>query len=384
MIHTAKTVGTLQAVAMLVGMALFLWSTGLPTLFRTAEAASITSASDTLSSSAPSLASNHTVAFTSPNGMAAGQTIQITFPVGFTLPSLGVEDFDLTASGTEQTLSGSNGTGIWGVSTSSQIITFTSPSNVSQASSTAFSIEIGTNALSGGTGDSQITNPSSTTTTYVIDIAGSMPDSGQVRVAIVDQVNVSASVDTSLTFTVSGVNASSSVNSSPTTTGATTTSNTLPFGTLSIGQSKVLAHDLAVTTNAASGYTVTVVQTGPLQSTTGATIDGFVNGSNTNTPTGWQGPSGLIADTATYGHWGITSSDASVTPRTAAGNNFGSDQWVSPSTSPIAIMGHNGPSDGSTSGIGTARIGYQAQITALQEAGDDYTTTLRYVATPVF
>jgi hypothetical protein len=383
MIHTAKSVGILQAVAMTVGLALFLWSTGLPTLFRTAEAASITNASDTLSSSAPSLASNHTFAFTSPNGMASGQTIEITFPAGFTLPALGVEDFDLTASGTEQTISSSNGSGVWGVSTSSQIITFTSPSNVGQASSTAFVIEIGTHALSGATGDSQIVNPSATTS-HAIDIAGTMPDSGQVRVAIVNQVIVSASVDTSLTFSVTGVASGQTVNGSPTTTSTTTTSTALPFETLGINSSRVLAHDLAVTTNASQGYTVTVVTTGALQSTTGATIDGFINGSNTNTPSAWQGPSALIADTATYGHWGITSEDASITPRTAAGNNFGSNQWVAPSTSPIAIMGHNGPADGSTAGIGAARIGYQAQISALQEAGDDYTTTLRYIATPVF
>ncbi len=381
MIHTVRSVGILQAVAMTVGVALFLWSTGLPTLFRTAEAASITSASDTLSNSAPSLASNHTIAFTSPNGMNAGQSIQLTFPAEFTLPALGVEDFDLTASGTVQTISSTNGSGIWGVSTSSQTITLTSPSNVGQASSTAIIIYIGTNATTSGTGDSQIVNPSATTS-YAIDIDGSMPDSGQVRVAIIDQVTVSASVNTSLTFTVSGVNSSSTVNGSPTTTAATTTNTTLPFGTLGINTSKVLAHDLAVTTNASAGYTVTVVETGALQSTTGAVIDGFINGSNTNTPTAWTAPTGLIADTATYGHWGITSSDATITAR--VGNDFGSDQWVAPSTTPIAIMGHNGPSDGSTAGIGVARIGYQAQITALQEAGDDYTTTLRYVATPVF
>jgi hypothetical protein len=99
MIHTAKSVGILQAVAMTVGVALFLWSTGLPTLFRMAEAASITSASDTLSNSAPSLASNHTFAFQVESGMTAGQTMTITFPAQFTLPALGVEDFDLTASG---------------------------------------------------------------------------------------------------------------------------------------------------------------------------------------------------------------------------------------------------------------------------------------------
>ncbi len=380
MIHTAKTVGILQAVAMTVGLALFLWSTGLPTLFRTAEAASITSASDTLSSSAPSQASNHTFAFTTPNGMTAGQTIAITFPAGFTIPALGVEDFDLTASGTEQTISSSNGSGVWGVSTSSQIITFTSPNNVGQASSTAFVIEIGTHALAGATGNTQIVNPAATMS-YAIDIDGTMPDSGQVRVAIVAQVTVSASVDTSLTFTVSGVNSSSTVNGSPTTTSATTTSTALPFGTLGINSSKVLAHDLAVITNASQGYTVTAVTTGALQSTTGATIDGFINGSNTNTPAAWVGPSGLIADTATYGHWGMTSSDTSVLARSS---QFGSDQWVSPSTTPIAIMGHNGPADGVAAGSGTARIGFQAQISALQEAGDDYTTTLRYIATPVF
>ncbi len=155
----------------------------------------------------------------------------------------------------------------------------------------------------------------------------------------------------------------------------------LPFGTLAAGTSRVIAQDLAVTTNASNGYTVTVVETQDLQSSTGATIDGFVNGSDTNTPTAWQGPSAVLADNDTYGHWGITSSDAAVSARTA---QFAADQWVAPSTTPIAVMGHTGPADGSTPGTGTARIGYQAQISALQEAGDDYTTTLRYIATPTF
>ncbi len=47
-------------------------------------------------------------------------------------------------------------------------------------------------------------------------------------------------------------------------------------------------------------------------------------------------------------------------------------------------MGHTGVADGLTAGIGTARIGYQVQISALQEAGDDYSTELRYIATPTF
>ncbi len=40
--------------------------------------------------------------------------------------------------------------------------------------------------------------------------------------------------------------------------------------------------------------------------------------------------------------------------------------------------------DGVTDDIGAAQVGYQIQITALQEAGDDYSTTLTYIATPTF
>ncbi len=380
MIHTANTVRTLQAVAMSVGLALLLWSTGLPTLFHFAEAASITSASDTLSNSAPGLPSNHTIAFQVESGMAAGETIEITFPAQFTIPGLMDDtDIDISASGTNQTVAAVNGSGQWGAVFGGQVLTLTSPSNVGQASDTPMIIKIGTNATGG---DQQITNPSATTTSYAISIGGTMPDSGQVRVAIVDQVLVSASVDTSLTFTVSGVNSSSTVNGSPTTTIATSTPTTLPFGTLPIGVSRTLAHDLAVTTNAAAGYTVTVEQTGNLQSTTGATIDGFIDGTNVTTPTAWQAPSGAIANPNTYGHWGLTSSDGTTTRDLA--DEFGPDEWVSGSTTPIVIMGNSGPADGTTQGYGAARIGYQVQISALQEAGDDYSTTLRYIATPTF
>jgi hypothetical protein len=366
---------------MVVGIAVFLWSTGLPTLFRFAEAASITSASDTLSSSAPSLASNHTIAFELETPMTLGQTIQLTFGAGFTLGLLDEDDVDILVNGTSSsTQPTTNGAATWGVATTTTTITLQAPTDMGVASGTPIVIRIGTNAVDFGTGAAQIINPSSTTTSHAIDIGGTMTDTGQVRVAIVDQVLVSASVDTSLTFTVSGVNSSSTVNGSPTTTVATTTSNSLPFGTLPQNQSRILAHDLTVVTNASQGYTVTVEQTGALQSTTGAIIDGFIDGSNTVTPAAWQGPSALIADTATFGHWGLTSTDGTTTRSL----EFGADQWVSGSTTPIVIMGHTGPADGSTAGVGSARIGYQAQISALQEAGDDYTTTLRYIATPTF
>ena len=381
MIHTAKSVRTLQAVAMTVGIALFLWSTGLPTIFRFAEASSITSASDTLSTSAPSASANHTFAFTTPNGMTIGQTLTLTFPAGFTMGSVGEDDTDILVNGLSSSTAAVAAAGVWGVAVAGQVITFTTPTDSGVASATPIIIRIGTNAVDFGTGANQISNPSATTS-YAIDIGGTMSDSGQVRVAIVDQVVVSASVDTSLTFSVTGVNTGATVNGSPTTTVATSTATTLPFGTLPVGTSRTLAHDLAVTTNAAVGYTVTVEQTGALQSTTGATIDGFIDGANTVTPTAWVSPSAAIANPNTYGHWGITSTDGTTTR--SAPDEFSSNTWASGSTTPIVIMGHTGPADGTTAGVGAARVGYQVQISALQEAGDDYTTTLRYIATPTF
>jgi hypothetical protein len=380
MIHTARTVRTLQAVAMTVGIALFLWSTGLPTLFRFAEAASITDASDTLENSAPSQGSNHTIAFETPSGLAIGETIRLTFPGTFTLGLLDEDDVDILINGLSSSTAAAAGAGVWGVATTTTTITFTTPTNMGVASDTPITIRIGTNAVDFGTGATRITNPSATTS-YPITIDGTMQDSGEVRVAIVDEVTVSASVNTSLTFTVSGVASGSSVNGSPTTTATGTTPTTLPFETLDTnGTSKTLAHDLAVTTNATNGYTVTVEQTGDLQSTTGATIDGFIDGAYTTTPSLWQAPGRLIADPDTYGHWGLTSTDGTTT-RSA---EFSANTWVSGSTTPIVVMGHDGPSDGSTAGIGAARIGYQIQITPMQEAGDDYTTQLRYIVTPTF
>jgi hypothetical protein len=367
---------------MTVGIALFLWSTGLPTIFRFAEAASITSASDTLSSSAPSTVSNHTIAFTPATNIAIGQTITLTFPGAFNMGTVGEDDIDILVNGVSSSTGAVSASGVWGVTVAGSIITLQTPTNSGVASATPLVIRIGTNAVDFGTGANRITNPAATTTTYQINIGGTMTDSGQVRVAIVDQVTVSASVDTSLTFSVSGVNSSSTVNGSPTTTIATSTPTTLPFGTLPINVSRTLAHDLAVTTNATNGYTVTVQQSGSLQSTTGATIDGFIDGGNTTTPTAWQGPGTLIANPNTYGHWGLTSSDTNTTARGAS--EFTSNTWVSGSTTPIVVMGHTGPSDGIAAGSGTARIGYQIQISALQEASSDYNTTLRYIVTPTF
>lgn len=376
-----RQVAAQKGIATLLASALVLWALGMH-FFSVAEAANLTSIKDTLSNSAPSEVSNHTFQFTLPgsgDGIAAGETIVVTFPAGFNMGSVAFGDVDLSVGGTDQTLAATPSGATWGASVSGQTLTFLSGS-ATAASGTQIIIEVGNNATFGGAGTNQVTNPAGIAS-YEFTIVAGVEDSGQFRVAIVDDVEVTADVDTTLTFTVSGTANGTTVNGSPTTTATTTTSNTLPFETLTGGTSKTLAQNLSVATNAIQGYVVTVEQSQNLLSSTGADIDGFIDGAYTDTPTAWVSPSNSISDEDTWGHWGLTSDDSTLL---GAGTDFGSDQWVSASSTPRAVMAHNGPSDGVTDDIGAARVGYQAEITALQEAGDDYNTTLTYIATPTF
>ncbi len=375
MFRTEHSVGMLKSIAMIAGLAIILWSLGLPSL-RLLQAASITGVSDVLSDSAPSAASNHTITFTTPSGIAASETVTITFPSGFDISSLAVGDFDLSVAAADQTLAASASATDWGVATSGQTITLTAPSSGTPAAANdELIIKIGTNAT-GGT--NQITNPSAEGS-YEISIGGTMTDSGATRVVILTAVTVSASVATIFNFTVSGTPAGTKINNQ-TTTGATG-STTIPFGSLTALTATTSAQLLTVSTNAANGYSVTVQVDGALRSSTGEDIKEFSQDSDTNTPTTWAAPTGLINSPTTWGHWGVTSDDTSITSR--AGNEFGDNLFIAASTTPREVMQHTGPVNGTGVGVGTTTVGYRVEISALQAAGD-YSTTLTYVATPTF
>ncbi len=379
--YVSKRQVTMQSgIATLTAIALVLWAVGAH-MFTTAEAANLTYVKDTLSDSAPSTASNHTLQFLSPTGVPAGGTITVAFPAGFTnTAAIGAADLDLEVAGVDRTVvDGAAGPGEWGLTWLGNTLTLDADAAQSIVSNATVTIKIGTNADT-PVGTDRIVNPSATTS-HEITITAGVADSGQTRVAIINNVLVTANVDTTLTFTVSGTTTGITVNGSGTSTATTTTSTALPFGTLSSGIPKLLAQDLTVATNAIRGYVVTVDQKQNLLSSTGADIDGFIEGAYTNDPTPWQAPVSNIAQENTWGHWGLTTTDTSLL---GAGIDFLSNEYVAASTIPRAIMAHDGPADGTTNFIGRATIGYQIQITALQEAGDDYSTTLTYIATPTF
>ena len=52
-------------------------------------------------------------------------------------------------------------------------------------------------------------------------------------------------------------------------------------------------------------------------------------------------------------------------------------------TAPVEVFRHDGPIENSEDD-GNATVLYKVEVTALQEAAEDYTATLTYVATPIF
>jgi hypothetical protein len=351
-----------RVIATLVATALIMATIGV-TQF--AQAANITNVYDLLSDSAPSADSNHTIQFKVPTAIAIGETIEIDFPAGFDFTGVTTNDFSVTAPDANWTE---------GVNTGTGVITLTRTTAPTAANATTTILINGTN---------KINNPGAVGS-YEIAIAGTMTDSGYTRVAIVDTVEVTARVNTSFTFTVAGTGAGTSVNGE--TTNATSSTTTIPFGTLSAGSPVTLAQDLTVTTNAINGFVVTVEQDQDLLSSTGAVIDGFANASYTNSPSTWAGNplAPDIDDPTSWGHWGLTSDDSDTDDSMRSGDEFDANEFIGVSTTPRAIFAHSGPTDGVTADKGATTIGYKVVISALQEAADDYSTTLTYIATPTF
>ncbi|MCB9813873.1 hypothetical protein H6784_00500 [Candidatus Nomurabacteria bacterium] len=379
--RASNSFSLLQATAATLGLAMLLWSFGLPSL-RFAEAANVTSFSDTLSDSAPSVVANHTIQFVTPTGLAAGEIISLTFPAGFTgIGALTAEDLDLKVNGVDQDLDDNPASGaIWNVTAAGQVIDIESGTDTVGPGETVI-IEIGLNASYASTSDSQITNPAGLTS-YEIGLTLSNSDTGKTRVAIVDSVTVTASVDTLFTFTVNGVAAGTLVNTAD-STGGDTTATAIPFGVLDADTASTAAQNIEVSTNAANGFVVTVETDHQLLSANGADIDGFRNGSYDASPVAWESPGATPGQENEYGHWGISSNDTTLT---GGLSDFfsGGDNFVSASTTPVEVFRHDGPTDGTVAGEGNADIIYMVETTALQEAAEDYTATLTYVATPVF
>ena len=327
---------------------------------QTAEAAALTTLSDTLSTAKISTLANHDISFVTPTGVASGGTIILTFPGSFSVAAgLTFTDIDVLDNGANVTLAAAPSVATWGaVRTSGTVITLTNGTTAVTAGHT-IRIKIGTNATNQSTGVNQITNDT-TTGTKAIAVSGTFGDTGSISVQLItdDTVAISATVAQSISFSIS--------------------SNTIAFGTLdsaaarfantSTGSaSDVVAHTLAVSTNAPSGYTVTVQ---------GGTLTSQQNSSNTITAIG-ASPAASSVGTAQFGIYATKSGGVNGTIATpyATASSFG---YNATATTSATLASGTTPT-----ATETYSLHYLANIAATTAAGT-YATSLNYVATANF
>lgn len=125
-------------------------------------------------------------------------------------------------------------------------ITFTAcPSYTAGSNGAVIVVEIGTNATAGGTGNSQIINPSGAGTYVVTLAAGGDTGSLALDILTTDQITITAAVDPIMDVTIS--------------------STTCTLGTLSNSQVDTCQYNVSVSTNAANGYSATLKDDGNLR-----------------------------------------------------------------------------------------------------------------------
>lgn len=150
------------------------------------QAATVTSANDTLSSLETSEAANHVLLFTTPGGIDEGDTLTISFAADFDTSTITEDDVDIEDDDIDLTTAANCvGTEKASITITADIVTITiCPGNGGTIAATSeVTIEIGTNATVSGTGTNQIENPSDEGT-YYVSIAGTFGDSGSIALPI--------------------------------------------------------------------------------------------------------------------------------------------------------------------------------------------------------
>jgi hypothetical protein len=182
-------------------------------------AAPLTGLADYLSNLKVSEKSNHDIRFRFPTGMSSGNIVIDFNTASFDTTGVVFGDVDLfygssndpstgvagncSSSCTNATLAASAGAAAWGVGNSSNSITLSYPTSggTAIAADDYVRIKIGTNAA--GPGTHQITNPGTTGGKTVTINAGD--DDGRVSIVMINdsQLGIGATVDPTLSFSIS-------------------------------------------------------------------------------------------------------------------------------------------------------------------------------------
>lgn len=350
----------------------------------------------------------HVVTFNTASAVSDGY-FRILLPADSTSPNDGNPDdegFDF--GGGTVTVTGTDTTGydfVTGVATAAGGTGCTSPANYhcfevhysgSGGVGTPITITIGN---TNGTNTPIAPAPSSTHTqatadTYTFyarnyDSVDALVDGTTGKIAVIESVRVTATVDPTISFSISGIASAQN----PCGTGATnqtdvdTTTGTnaplaVPFGTLALNTFRDAAHQLVVSTNASNGYTVTAQENDQLGKDGGTTpfipdADGDNGTADETTSDTW--------DTATgnpgFGYTLKSISGATV-PFNSSGANFNARRFPSvadPDSPLVATV----MSNTTVANSDTANVCYRIAVDATQAAGD-YENQITYTATASF
>lgn len=220
-------------------------------------------------------------------------------------------------------------------------------------------------------------------------------DTVDIKVAPVEAVFVSATVDTSLSFSIAGI--ASAQSKCGVSTSVTTTATTVPWGTISTANSFLNAAQLvSASTNATSGYAVRVEENDQLGrdgvTCTGATAGESVNCIKDTTCDGGACTEAIDKEwvTATNNGFGyslqnVTNSDAAFQYNVADANCTGTPAFCSKqfadqeaAETKAAIMSAAAPRNNSQ-----VNVCYKISTSSTQPAGYYY-NVVRYTATPIF
>jgi hypothetical protein len=382
------------------------------------EAAALSQVQAILSSSAPAASSSMTIKFVTPTGISgtADKTLTIELDTTGTLFSLpanySFNDVDVATSSsatcssatfTDISLSGSaTTTSQWSASfnTSTDLLTLTYPgggnSSATVGANTCMSIEIGAVATASTTGTNFNTPTkvlaAGVADVYTIAMAGTVTDSGNAMVAIIEGVTVSATVTESLSFTTTGVTTGSCTgdSGSPTVRDTSASSTTIPFGSLSTANAFFVGcHRLSVSTNASSGFATSIEENKPLHTTGSTTISDTTCDSAcshvatstwataTNNGFGYSceniSGNGMCNSSSSLPLGGVTSYRNIACTGGAGADNCNAaveaSQVFMSTSSPVSAQ--------------DVRVHYKISISGTQPAGV-YSNTVTYIATPVF
>jgi len=303
-------------------------------------AAAVTSVSDTMSRLKASTASNHTITFTTPTGIASGNTVTLTFPAA---------SFTMAASLTGVTIA--DGAGADNAVTSAAYAT-----NVLTITASVSSVVVAGHAAKIKIPSAQITNP--VAGTYFITIGGTFADTGSFAVVIVsnDQVVVNATVDPTLTFAITN----NSVTLLTVASGNPDASNTAYNG----------SNTLVAGTNATGGYVITY--NGATLTSGGNTINAMAVGAGSLIGTEQFGVNLKNNATPNVGADPLGGSGAPVADYNTA------DQYKFVAGTITSLASAAGPSQTTT-----FTVSYIANVADITEAGA-YSTTITYICTGTF